>query len=73
MWGLVLLLGVLHYDFWWWEDTSVVFGFMPTGLAWHAFISLAAGATWFLVVKYAWPSKIEEWADARDDERGGGV
>ena len=70
VWGLVLLLGILHYDFWWWNDTSVVFGFMPIGLAWHAFISVAAAVAWWLVIKFSWPGKLEEWADAGDEAGG---
>ena len=33
--GIVLLF-VLHQDFWLWEDTTLVFGFIPIGLAYHA-------------------------------------
>ncbi len=35
--GLLVLLAVLHQDFWWWDDGhTLVFGFMPVGLAYHA-------------------------------------
>ena len=71
-WGLVLLLGVLHYDFWWWGDRTLVFGFLPIGLAWHAAISVMAAVAWALVIRYAWPSHLEEWAaqgDNGDEER----
>ncbi len=66
VWGLVLVLGVVHYDYWYWTDTTLVFGFMPTGLFFHAMISIAAGLTWALVVKHAWPDHLEEWANADD-------
>ena len=49
-WGLMAVITVLHFDFWNWETTSVVFGFLPTGLAWQAGISLAAAAGWALLV-----------------------
>ena len=39
---LVLMLLVLHQDNWFWEDGTLVFGFLPIGLFYHACISLAA-------------------------------
>ena len=66
VWGFVIALGIAHYDFWYWDDTSVVLGFMPVGLFFHASISLLAGIAWALVVKHAWPSWIEDWA-AQDE------
>ena len=66
VWGLVVFLGVVHYDFWFWADRSLVFGFLPVGLFYHALISLAAGVAWALVVLFAWPSRIEEWAGEQD-------
>ena len=52
---IVLVLLVLHQDNWFWTDGTIVLGFMPIGLFWHACISLAAAATWFLATKIAWP------------------
>ncbi len=57
--GIVLLM-VMHQDFWWWDDNSLVFGFVPVGLAYHAMISLLAGGTWALIVFFAWPRELEE-------------
>lgn len=62
-WALVVLLAILHYDFWNWDDRTLVFGFMPVGLYFQALISIGAAVTWALVVKFAWPTHIEEWAD----------
>lgn len=67
VWGFIVVLGVVHYDFWYWEDTSLVLGFMPVGLAFHALISILAGLGWWMVVKNAWPSWVEEWAEEGDD------
>ncbi|MEM9644302.1 MAG: DUF3311 domain-containing protein [Planctomycetota bacterium] len=53
--GLVLLLLILHQDNWLWDNNTLVFGFLPVGLFWHACISVAASATWFLATKIAWP------------------
>ncbi|XZE53854.1 DUF3311 domain-containing protein [Planctomycetaceae bacterium SH139] len=52
---LVLLLLVLHQDNWFWEDGTLVFGFLPIGLFYHACISLAAALVWFIATRIAWP------------------
>ena len=67
-WALVALLAVLHYDFWNWGDRSVVFGFLPVGLLFQALISLGAAVAWALVVRCAWPTHVEEWADRPADD-----
>ena len=53
--GLVVGLLILHQDNWFWTDDTLVFGFMPIGLLWHASISVAACLTWALATKIAWP------------------
>jgi len=68
-WGLVALLAVLHFDFWWWDDRTLVFGFLPIGLASQAAISILATVAWALVVRHAWPGHVEEWAE--QDAEGG--
>lgn len=55
--GLLLL----QQDFWFGGTIEpMVFGFIPAGLAYQAFVSLLAAATWALVARYAWPSEREE-------------
>lgn len=58
--ALVALLIILHQDNWFWEDSRLVFGFMPIGLFYHACISLAAAAVWFWAIHNCWPEKPEE-------------
>ena len=53
--ALVVALLILHQDNWFWTDDTLVFGFMPIGLFYHACISIAASATWLLATKLAWP------------------
>jgi len=54
---LIFLLILLHQDFWWWDDIEpLVFGFLPIGLAYHVFLSLAAACVWALAVRYCWPA-----------------
>jgi len=60
IWGLVLLLVVLHQDNWNWDNDTLVFGFMPLGLFYHACLSIAASVTWFLATKFIWPSELQE-------------
>ena len=67
-WGLVLALAILHYDFWLWDDRTVVLGFLPVGLLYQALISLGAAAAWALVVRFAWPAHIERWAEEPVDD-----
>jgi len=68
VWLLVLALFVLHQDFWNWTDRTMVFGFMPVGLFYHACFSLAAALVWLMAVKFAWPREIEAWADEQDGD-----
>lgn len=64
VWGLVALLVILHQDVWLWDNATLVAGFMPITLLYHACISLAAGVTWFLATKYAWPEELQAEAAA---------
>ncbi|MFP6875094.1 MAG: DUF3311 domain-containing protein [Verrucomicrobiales bacterium] len=60
---LAVALGILHQDFWNWDNDTLVFGFMPMGLFYHACFSLAAAILWVFAIKYAWPTKLVEWAE----------
>ena len=68
VWIIFIALFFLHQDVWFWNDRSLVFGFMPVGLAYHAAFSIAAALLWASAVKWAWPSDIEAWADETDDD-----
>jgi hypothetical protein len=62
-WGLAVLLVVvalLHQDFWNWTDKSLVFGILPVGLAYHAAYSCVAALTMLALVKFAWPHHLED-------------
>lgn len=64
-----LSLLFLHHDFWYWDDTTLVFGFMPIGLAYHAMYSIAASAAWAAVIHFAWPMHLESFANREDSAR----
>jgi len=68
--GLVVLLLILHQDNWFWESDTLLFGFMPIGLFWHACISMGATATWFLATRIAWPFDSETQPTAGDQNGG---
>lgn len=59
-WVLILALILLHQDFWFWDSTTLVGGFMPIGLAYHVGISLAATLLWLSVCLFSWPEELDE-------------
>ena len=61
-----IALFVLHQDVWNWDNAKLVFGFLPVGLAYHAAYSVVASAFWAIVMKIAWPTKLEQRADKSD-------
>lgn len=63
VWAAAILLAVLHHDFWFWNDPRLVFGFIPVGLAYHAFYSLSAACLWLFAVKFAWPTAALRFAE----------
>ena len=59
--GLIVLLAVLHQDFWWWDSIDpLVLGFIPIGLAYHAGVSVVAAVLWAMAIKYCWPEHLED-------------
>ncbi|MEM9444547.1 MAG: DUF3311 domain-containing protein [Verrucomicrobiota bacterium] len=57
--GLVVLF-ILHQDFWFWDDATLVFGVFPVGLFYHIMYSVVAGCMWALAIKFAWPDLGED-------------
>lgn len=60
IWLLVAILLIAHQDFWYWNDSKLVFGFLPIGLFYHACLSVAAGVFWLFVCTFAWPKGLDE-------------
>lgn len=56
---LVLIVYLLHQDYWNWKKTELIFGFLPVGLAYHAGYSCLAAITMAVLVKFAWPKHLE--------------
>ncbi len=64
---LLILLAVLHQDFWNWHRLEpLVLGFIPIGLAWHVGISVMAGVVALLAVIFCWPHGLDEIGDSGD-------
>ena len=58
--GLVVLMIVLHQDFWFWLDSRLVFGFLPVGLFYHVCYSILAACVLALLIKLVWPHELDE-------------
>jgi hypothetical protein len=72
VYALAVALAILHQDFWYWDDTTLVFGFLPVGLAYHCLFSLCAATVWALAVIFAWPSTIEDQVERELHKMEGG-
>jgi hypothetical protein len=58
--GFFLLLFILHQDFWWKDDPTLVLGILPISLAYHVVWTLLVALGWYLVGKYFWPHSLDE-------------
>ena len=70
IWFLVAVLIVIHQDIWFWEDGTLVFGFMPIGLFYHVCISLAAASVWLLATLTTWPAEVDFDAEHEATSKG---
>ena len=68
VWPLLALLVILHHDFWFWNDPTLVTGWFPIGLLYHVGLSLVAAGFWLFVVKCAWPAELSDSSSTRDTE-----
>ena len=58
MWILFAVLVILHHDWWFWNNGTLVFGFLPIGLGYQMLISVAASALWGWAAFNAWPDHL---------------
>lgn len=61
--AVFVVLAVLHQDDWNWDNKTLWLGFMPAGLGYHALFSIVVSIFWAAVNRFAWPHRIEAWAD----------
>ncbi len=67
---LAVLLLILHQDYWFWSNKTLVFGILPMGLFWHICISIAATLTWYLATQIAWPRETQSEPNASESSGG---
>ena len=69
---LIVAVYLIHQDFWNWKKAEpLVFGFLPIGLAYHAGYSILASVLMAVLVKFAWPSRLEDLdASPTEPDRG---
>lgn len=65
LWIVILL--ILHQDFWLWTNKTLVLGFLPVGLVYHAAYAVVASLTMWMLVKVAWP-KEQDAIDGNDND-----
>ena len=59
--AVVALVYLLHQDFWFWRASRpLVFGALPIGLFYHAALTLASSVAIWLLVRYAWPTGVQD-------------
>jgi len=64
---VIALVYALHQDVWLWRSARpLVFGFLPAGLAYHAAYTLSISLLMIVLVRYRWPSHLE---DANERQR----
>lgn len=69
IWLVLVALVLLHHDFWFWDDASLIGGWMPIGLLYHIALSFVASVFWFVVVKLAWP--VAQPVESSETDDGG--
>ena len=66
---LVVLLYLLHQDFWHWRVARpIVFGLFPIGYFYHLIYTVAVSLVMWLLVRQAWPASLE--AAVEEEEKG---
>ena len=61
-WFVTLI--VIHQDFWNWDRTDLLFGFMPIGLAYHVMISILAAGLGAWACFQCWPQGLDDGEEA---------
>ena len=55
-----IALLVFHKDFWNWDNNTLLWGFMPVGLAYHASISIGAALLGAWCCFKCWPKHLDK-------------
>ena len=63
---LVLGLLIAQQDYWQWNRSDLVFGFLPYTIAWHSGVCLATAAVWLFITTACWPKQLERIDEAAE-------
>lgn len=55
-----LILFILHKDFFFADDPTLWFGYLPAGLGYQMLFSCVAALFWYWVSQWAWPDNLED-------------
>ena len=58
--AVAVVLLAAHQDFWLWGERSLVLGFLPAGLAYHAAYTAVVFVLLSAYVLFAWPAELED-------------
>ncbi|MCS1407338.1 MAG: hypothetical protein M2R45_00495 [Verrucomicrobia subdivision 3 bacterium] len=59
----------LHQDVWFWaEGETLLLGFLPVGLAYHAVYTIGVAGFWWWAVNFAWPKELDASDETHDIE-----
>lgn len=58
LYGALVVLYVLHNDWWLWNDGRLLLG-LPVGLVVHVAYMVVTAVVMLLLVRHAWPSHLE--------------
>jgi hypothetical protein len=64
--AMASVMFTLHQDFWNWGNKTLVFGYVPSGLFYHACYSIVCAVMMVFFVKYAWPHDLEAESEKLD-------
>jgi len=65
-----LIVYALHQDVFFWASVRpLVLGFLPIGLFYHLCYCVLASLLMGLLVRHAWPERLEREAEERQEER----
>jgi hypothetical protein len=68
LYAALVILVLLHQDFWFWDDSTLLLGFLPVGLVYHALYCIATSLLMYLLVTRAWPDEAEAFANSSPDD-----
>lgn len=65
----VFILYVLHQDFWFWDNGTLVFHILPVGLLYHVGYCVAASLILALLTWGTWPAQPQIEKESEDSRK----